>query len=133
MSDVESPTPEQEQILREEQIGVLGTLRRDGSPQLTPVNYAYLDGRILISTTRDRAKYLNVRRNPLVSLCVVRAGGRPYVSVFGRASIEERDVEAGTAEIARRMSGRPLPEHFAELLRQQRRVLIIVTPERFVP
>src|SRR3972149_6549368 len=111
MSDVASPTP----------------------PQLTPVNYAYQDGRILISTTRDRAKYLNVRRNPLVSLCVVRAGGRPYVSVFGRASIEERDIEGGTAEIARRMSGRPLPENFGELLRQQRRVLIIVTPERFVP
>ena len=83
MSDVASPTPEQEQIIREEQIGVLATLRRDGSPQLTPVNYAYLDGRILISTTRDRAKYLNVRRNPLVSLCVVRAGGRPrYVVGF---------------------------------------------------
>ena len=133
MSDVARPTPEQEQIIREEQIGVLATLRRDGSPQLTPVNYVYQDGRLLISTTRDRAKYRNVRRNPLVSLCIVRAGGRPYVSVFGRAEIEEQDIAAGTAEIARRMSDRPLPENFGELLRQQGRLLLIVTPERFVP
>jgi PPOX class probable F420-dependent enzyme len=127
------PTPEQEQIIREEQIAIMATLRRDGSPQLTPVNYAYQDGRFLISTTRDRAKYLNVRRNPRVSLCIVRAGDRPYVSVFGRAEIEEQDIEAGTAEIARRMSDRPLPDNFGELLRQQGRVLIVVTPERFVP
>ena len=31
------------------------------------------------------------------------------------------------------MTDRPLPEDFPEVLRQQKRVLIIVTPERFVP
>ena len=127
------PTPEQEQILREERLAILATLRRDGSPQLTPINYVYQDGRILISTTRDRAKYHNIQRHPQVSLCILRPQGRPYVTVFGRARIEESDIVEGTAEIFRSMSDRPLPENFEELLRQQRAVLIVVTPERFVP
>jgi PPOX class probable F420-dependent enzyme len=127
------PRPEQEEILRGEKIGVLATLRADGSPQLTPVNYVYQDGRILVSTTRDRAKYPNVKRNAAVSLCVVRPGGRPYVTVYGNARVDEDDIAEGTAAIARSMSDRPLPEDFAELLRQQKRILIIITPERFVP
>ncbi len=127
------PTPEQEQILREERLAILATFRRDGSPQLTPINYVYQDGRFLISTTRDRAKYHNVRRNPHVSLCILRPEGRPYVTVFGRAEIQETEIAEGTAEIFRRISDRPLPENFDEVLRQQRRILITVTPERFVP
>lgn len=120
-------------MIREEKLAVMATLRRDGSPQLTPVNYVYQDGRFLISTTRDRAKYHNVRRNRQVSLCILGPQGRPYVTVFGRAQIEEADIAEGTAEIFQRLSDRPLPENFAEVLRQQRRVLIVVTPERFVP
>ena len=127
------PTPEQEAIIREERLAVLGTVRRDGAPQLTPVNYVYRDGRFLLSTTRDRAKYHNVRRNGRVSLCILRAEGRPYVTVYGRAQIEEGDITEGTAEIFRRLSDRPLPENFAEVLRQQRRVLIVVIPERCLP
>ncbi len=127
------PTPEQERIIEDENLAVLATLRRDGSPQITPVNYAYRDGRFLISTTRDRAKYHNVGRNRRVSLCIVRPEGHSYVTVYGHAHIEDGDVAEGTAEIFRRMSDRPLPANFAELLHQQRRVLIVVAPERFVP
>ena len=129
-----APTPEQEQIIRGEKLAILATLRRDGSPQLTPINYAYQDGRFLMSTTRDRAKYHNARRNPHVSLCILRSEGRPYVTVFGQAQIEEQDIVEGTAAIFRRITAdRPLPENFADVLAQQRRLLIIVTPERFVP
>lgn len=127
------PTPEQAQIIKEEKLGILATLRRDGSPQLSPVNYAYQDGRFLISVTRDRAKYHNVRRSPQVSLCILRPEWRPYVTVFGRAEIKETDIADGTVVIAKRMSDRALPDNFAELLAQQGRVLIVLTPERFVP
>lgn len=111
----------------------MATLRRDGSPQLSPINYAYQDGRFFISVTRDRAKYHNVRRSPQVSLCILRPEGRPYVTVFGRAQIEETDIVSGTAAIAQRISDRSLPDNFAELLAQQGRVLIVFTPERYVP
>ena len=127
------PTPEQEAIIQGEKLAVMSTVRRDGSAQLTPINYAYRDGRFLISTTRDRVKYHNVRRNPNVSLCIIRPEWRPYVSVFGRAEIVENDIVDGTAAIMKNMSGREPPDNFAELLRQQKRILIIVTPERFAP
>ena len=127
------PTPAQDKLITEHRLAIMATLRKDGSPQLTPINYAYKDGRFLISTTRDRAKYHNVRRSPSVSLCIIRPEGRPYVTVFGRARVEEEDIVEGTAEIFRSISDRPLPDAFAEGLRRQGRVLIIVTPERFVP
>src|SRR3972149_5099633 len=92
-----APTPEQEQIIREEKLAILATLRRDGSPQLTPINYVYQDGRSLMPPPRDRAKSHNVRRNPHVSLCILRSEGRPYVSVFGQARIEEQDIVQGAA------------------------------------
>ena len=127
------PTPEQEKIVQEEQIALMATVRRDGSAQLAPINYAYVEGRFLISTTKDRARYHNIRRNPTVTLCIVQAGGRPNVTVSGRAEIEEKDITDGTAQIFRRMSDRPLPENFADVLQKQRRVLITVTPQRFIP
>ena len=127
------PTPEQEQLIREQKLAILATLRKDGTPQLTPINYAYHAGSVLISTTRDRAKYWNLRRDSRVSLCVMHPSGRPYLTVFGRGRIEEDDIVDGTAEIFRRISERPLPEDFAQRLREQKRVLIIVTPERIIP
>ncbi|MEX0786602.1 MAG: TIGR03618 family F420-dependent PPOX class oxidoreductase [Dehalococcoidia bacterium] len=127
------PTPEQEAIIKEEKLAIMSTVRRNGGAQLTPVNYVYKDGRILVSTTRDRMKYHNVKRNPLVSLCIVRAEGRPYVTVYGKARIEEDDIVEGTAEIFKTLSGRELPDNFEEGLRQQKRILIIVEPERFAP
>lgn len=128
-----TPTAEQEKIVKEERIAILATVRRDGGPQLAPINYAYSDGRFLISTTRDRAKYWNIGRNPHVSLCIVQQGGRPYVTIFGRAQIEENAIEEGTALIFRSMSDRQLPENFGDVLREQGRILITVTPVRFVP
>lgn len=127
------PTPEQEALLQQENMAILATIRQDGSAQLSPINYAYQNGRILISTTRDRAKYTNVRRNSQVSLCVIDPKGRPYVTVSGRAEVKEQDIAEGTATVFRRISDRPLPDNFQDLLREQRRVLIIVSPQRFVP
>lgn len=127
------PTPEQDQLIRKQKLAILATLRRDGTPQLTPINYAYRDGSILISTTRQRAKFPNVRRDPRVSLCITHPSGRPYVAIYGRARIEEDDIVESTAEIFRRISDGPLPEDFADRLREQQRVLVIVTPERFIP
>jgi PPOX class probable F420-dependent enzyme len=128
------PTPEQREIIDAETIGVLSAHRRSGAAQLTPVNYAYVDGEILISITRERAKYPNIKRNSNVSFLIVRPDWRPYVTIYGTARIEEKDIVKGTAAIARRMRpDRELPDNFADILEQQKRVLVILTPERFVP
>ena len=113
-------------------MAILATLRKDGTPQLTPINYAYREGTFLISTTRERAKYRNVRRDRRVSLNIIHPAGHPYVTIYGRARIEEDDIVGGTAEIIRRMD-RPVPDDLEERLRAEKRILLIVTPERFVP
>lgn len=51
------------QLLEGSRHGVLATLKQNGLPQLSNVGYAFLDGRIMISTTHDRAKTRNLRRD----------------------------------------------------------------------
>jgi PPOX class probable F420-dependent enzyme len=126
------PSPEQESILREEKLGLLATVRRSGGPQVTPVNFFYDGNEVVISITKDRAKYRNIRRNPAVSFCVLRPEGSPYVTVYGSARIEENDIVEGTARLMRLVYERAPPENFADVLREARRVLVFLTPERFV-
>ena len=127
------PTAEQEAFVKEQKLGVLATQKKDGTSQLSPIYYAYQDGRIVISITKTRAKYHNIRRNPQVSICIVSPEGRPYVTVYGRAEIEDDDIVEGTAAIFKRFNDRALPDNFEAGLREQQRVLVFISPERFVP
>jgi PPOX class probable F420-dependent enzyme len=68
--------------------GVLVTLRGDGRPQLS--NIFYLtgpDGSVRVSVTDDRAKTVNVRRDPRVQLYVTREDFFAYVVLDGTASL----------------------------------------------
>ena len=38
---------QQEQLIQEQNLAILATLRKDGTPQPTPINYAYHDGKFL--------------------------------------------------------------------------------------
>ena len=69
--------------------GVLVTLRKDGWPQLSNVNYAWYpeEQTIRISTTDDRAKTANMRRDPRVSFHVTSGDFWSYVVVDGRAEL----------------------------------------------
>ena len=127
-----TPTPEQEALVKEQMLGILATQKKDGSSQLSPVYYAYQEGRIVISITKTRAKYHNVKRNPQVSICIVHPEGRPYVTVYGRAEIEDQDIVDGTAAFFKRFNDRALPDDFEAGLREQQRVLVFISPEKFV-
>ena len=68
--------------------GVLVTLRGDGRPQLS--NIFYLtgpDGSVRVSVTDDRAKTVNVRRDPRAQLYVTRDDFFAYVVLDGTASL----------------------------------------------
>lgn len=57
-------------FLRTNHQAVLATLRRDGTPQLTPVTAAVdAQGRVVISTRETAIKTANVRREPRAWLC----------------------------------------------------------------
>jgi PPOX class probable F420-dependent enzyme len=69
--------------------GVLVTLRKDGRPQLSNVTYAWDAGSqtIRVSTTDDRAKTSNMRRDPRVSFHITSGDFWSYVVVDGHAEL----------------------------------------------
>jgi PPOX class probable F420-dependent enzyme len=78
-------------FLRERHHCVLITRRADGSLQSSPVSCG-IDpgGRLLISTYPERAKVANVRREPVVSACVLSDDWNgPYVHIDARAEVLE--------------------------------------------
>lgn len=58
------------ELLGERGHGTLATIKKDGRPQLSVVNYAFdaTEQVIRVSLTDDRAKTHNIRRDPRVSL-----------------------------------------------------------------
>jgi PPOX class probable F420-dependent enzyme len=77
------------EFVRPRHHGMLVTLRRDGAPQLSPVTCGVdPDGRIVIATYPQRAKSLNARRDPHVSIVVQGDDWNgEYVQVDGIAEV----------------------------------------------
>ncbi|WP_069172169.1 PPOX class F420-dependent oxidoreductase [Streptomyces griseus] len=76
-------------LLADHSRGVLVTLKKDGRPQLSNVDFAYdeADRTIRFSTTDGRAKITNLRRDPRVSLHVTTEGGGAYAVFEGEATL----------------------------------------------
>lgn len=128
-------TAEQEAYLRERQLGILGTGRRDGSPQLSMITYLYDGTHVLISITKDRAKYPNILRQPRVALLVPE--GRRQLIVYGTAEIIEGKERDRAIIAIREHQGDPLPadydlDHFSRRLDELQRVVVRITPERAI-
>ncbi|MEV4413025.1 PPOX class F420-dependent oxidoreductase [Catellatospora sp. NPDC049609] len=67
--------------------GVLATVKRDGRPQLSNVDYLVRDGVIRFSSTDGRAKVRNLRRDPRASFYVTVPGGGSYAVAEGVAEL----------------------------------------------
>ena len=66
---------------------VLITLRADGRAQSSDIVYAISDGVILISVTGDRAKTVNMRRDPRIVLHLTSPDSWSYVSLDGTVEL----------------------------------------------
>jgi PPOX class probable F420-dependent enzyme len=76
------------EFLRPRHRAVLLTRRASGGPQMSPVTCGVDDeGRVVVSTYPERAKAVNARRDPAVSLCVVSDDWDPWVQVDGTAEV----------------------------------------------
>jgi PPOX class probable F420-dependent enzyme len=77
------------ELLGAQRRGVLVTLRKNGWPQLSNVTYGWDAGAqiIRISTTDDRAKTANLRRDPRASFHVTSGDFWSYVVVDGQAEL----------------------------------------------
>src|SRR4051794_16223863 len=92
--------------------GVLSTAKKDGRPQMSIVAYAvHSDGRVRISSTQDRAKTRNLRRDPRASLLVTSDDWSQYVVVEGNAEIDDGpEVLSRLQELYRQIRGEEHPD-----------------------
>ncbi|MEP7763685.1 PPOX class F420-dependent oxidoreductase [Sanguibacter sp. 25GB23B1] len=116
---------------------VLTTFRRDGSLQTSPVACGVdAVGRIVVSTYPDRAKAVNARRDPRVSLCILSDDwDGAYVQVDGTAEVLDMpEALDPLVEYFRVIAGEhpDWDEYRAAMVRQDK-TIIRVTVDRWGP
>ena len=108
----------------------LVTTKRNGRPQMSPVTGGVDDsGRIVVSTYPDRAKAVNLRRNPQVSVLVHSdEWDGPYVQADGTAEVLDmpaQEAEDGLVEYFRCIAGEHSDwDEYREAMRRQGKSLI---------
>ncbi len=110
----------------------MATVGKTGMPQLTPNWYDFSDGRMKISTTKDRIKYLNLVKDDRLAVCVYSdALAHDYVTIRGHAEIIEGDaIWPDTLAIVKRYVEPDKVEARMTALRQQPRIIVSLDPER---
>ncbi len=103
-------------------------------PQLTPNWYVYMDGRLSISTTKERVKYRNLQRDHRLAVCIYSEPvAAEYVTIRGRAEVQD---DESIWPVTRAIVERYVPSQGVEArmreLRVQNRVIISMAPERVV-
>lgn len=109
---------------------VLATLKKDGTPALSPMTAGVDDrGHVVISTRQTAYKVAHIRRDPRVWLCVLpdEFFGR-WVQVEGRAEILALpDAMDGLVEYYRHISGEhpDWGDYRAAMVREKRCLLLV--------
>src|SRR3954463_3910507 len=124
-------------FLRPRHKALLLTHRGDGSPQLSPVTCGVDDqGRVVVSTYPQRAKAVNARRDPRVSLCVLSDDfDGAWGQVDGGAEVLDLpDALEPLVDYFRAISGEhPDWDEYRAAMQRQGRALWGVTIERGGP
>jgi len=117
----------------------LVTTRKDGRPQVSPVTGGVdEEGRIVISTYPDRAKAVNLRRDPAATVLVHSdEWNGPWVQVDGTVEVLDMpsaEAEDGLVEYFRCISGEHSDwDEYRQAMRDQGKSLIRVTIESWGP
>ena len=103
------------QVIEAANMGTLATIKRDGRPQLSDVNYTAASGLIRISTRAPLAKTHNLRRDPRASLKVTaKRGGYAVVEATAELSPVSADrhdpVVEELIEVYRLVQGKEHPD-----------------------
>ena len=77
-----------EEFLQAPRNAVMGTIRKDGSSQLSAIWFTMRDGKLCTTIDNNSAKYYNIRRDPRVVVCVNAAHpDARSVTIFGTAEL----------------------------------------------
>lgn len=116
---------------------ILGTKRRDGRVQLSPVTGGVDDeGRIVISSYPDRAKTANLRRDPAATVMVLSDDfGDDWVQVDGTAEVLDLpEALEPLCDYFRSISGEhPDWDEYREAMQRQGKVLLRVSIDDWGP
>ena len=123
-----------EEFLERPNLGILATLRKDGSPHLTVVWYEYENSEVRISVTDTRVKYKHVLRDPRVSLAVT-ANEQPYKQVVfeGKAQVTAKGGPELIRRLALRYDGEVEGTKYADYtINKDNRLVLSFKPERIM-
>jgi PPOX class probable F420-dependent enzyme len=111
----------------------IATIQPDGSPQVSPV-WVKRDGdELLISTTVDRRKTLNLERDPRVTVMVQPADAPyTYAEIRGTASLTTEGGQELIDELARKYVGKSYAEFNPHSGKDAERVVVRVSPRKVV-
>jgi PPOX class probable F420-dependent enzyme len=124
-------------FVAENRRGVLTTFRRDGSAQMSIITCGPLRDGVAFTTTEDRAKLRNLRRNPRCSLLVAREDWSAYVVLQGTARLLSADntdtdeIRMVLRDVYRTAAATEHPDwdEYDRAMMEQRRSAVIVVPE----
>ena len=123
-------------LARANRHSVLTTIKRDGRPQLSNVLHGVDDdGTIRVSTTADRAKYANLRREPWAAVHVDGDSPWSYAVLEGDVSLSEVAADPHDAtvdelvELYRSLAGEHDDwEDYRAAMVRERRVVVRIRP-----
>lgn len=121
------------QILDSPVFVTVATIQPDGSPQVSPV-WVKRDGDdLLFSTTVDRRKTKNMRRDPRVTV-VVQPSDAPYsyAEVRGTAALESEGAQALIDELSQKYVGKDYRDFNPQSAQDAERVVVRVSPRKVV-
>ncbi|MBM31752.1 MAG: hypothetical protein CL764_02720 [Chloroflexi bacterium] len=123
-----------ETFLNKPRIAVVSTIKKDGTSQLSPNWYIYLDGAIYISTTKKRAKYWNLLRDNRVSLCIYSEPlANDYVVIEGKCDILPKEkIFPITEEIVKLYVPVDLVLDRVAQIKKEDRVLLKIIPDKYL-
>ncbi|POX41327.1 PPOX class F420-dependent oxidoreductase [Streptomyces sp. Ru73] len=111
----------------------VATVQPDGSPQVSPV-WVKRDGDdLLISTTVDRRKAKNLRRDPRVTV-VAQPADAPYTyaEIRGTAELTTEGGQELIDELSVKYTGKPYAEFNPESAKDAERLVVRIRPRKVV-
>jgi PPOX class probable F420-dependent enzyme len=108
-------------------VGVVTTLRDDGSPHSTVVWVDVEDGKVSFNTAEGRAKPKHLEHNPAAALTVVDPND-PYkwVAISGKAEITEAGADAQIDKLAKKYLGK---DEYPWRKPEEKRLKVLIDPE----
>ena len=126
MSQLKQP---QKQFIEENPyVGIVTTLRQDGSPHSTIVWVDVEDGKPSFNTALGRAKPNHLQRDPRASLLVVDPNDSyKWVAVSGHAQLTEDGADAQIDKLAKKYLGK---DEYPWRKPAETRVKVLIEPEQ---